>query len=292
MSDLPGSNLLSLLEPGLLGITWCVSIRSRSYRRFPAFFAFLSCRLCVYLVLTVILRTMHSGWIGVHEAYAAYYYIYWLGYLTGAAMVFLVIQAIFGHVIEPFPGLHRIGLIGFRWATATAVLVAIAMAIFPIGANQDLLIVVASGVMRCMSILKLCLLAFILLSMQSLRVSPRSREFGISLGMAMIAMAELGGAAFAFNQSTMASVANYVSQIVMTLATAVWAAYFVGPAVERGAIVVPQSSPLLRWNEVASALEKPPPQVILGAPSSSFFLQDVEKAVDRVMERNARNSGD
>jgi hypothetical protein len=293
MSNFPGINLLSIIEPALLGVTWCVFMRHRAYRRFPAFCAYLSCRLGVYVVLSLVLRATHLGLIDKYVAYTTYYYIFWLGYLAGAAMAFLVIQSVFSRLIEPFPGLHRLGLIGFRWATATSVLIAVVMAIFPADLNQDILIEATSGVMRCMSILELCLLALILFSMQTVRLSAKSWEFGIALGLAMIASAELAASAFAFGHSTMASVANYASQIVVTLAAAVWAVYFSRPAVERAAFRLPQSSPLRRWNEVASALTEPAPQIALGAaPVNTFFLQDVEKAVDKVMERNAMYSGE
>jgi hypothetical protein len=166
------------------------------------------------------------------------------------------------------------------------------MSIFPAGLNQNLLVVATSGAMRCMSILELCLLVFILLSMQTLHLSLKSKEFGIALGLAMIASAELGGSAFAFGHSTMASVANYASQIVVTLAAAVWAVTFSRPAVERQAIQLAQSSPLHRWNEVARALAEPAQQIALGSSlQGTFFLQEVEKAVDKVMERNSMNAG-
>jgi hypothetical protein len=287
MSYLPGTNLLSMLEPLLLGLTWCIFMRRKAYQRYPAFCAFLSCRLGVYVVLSLILRAVRFGILDKYVAYTTYYYIFWIGYLAGAAMAFLVIQSVFSNVIEPFPGLRRFGMIGFRWATATSVLIAVVMSIFPAGLNQNLLVVATSGIMRCMSILELCLLAFILLSMQTLRLSLKSKEFGIALGLAMIASAELAGSAFAFGHSTMASVANYASQVVVTLAAAVWAVSFLRPTVERQAIRLAESSPLHRWNEVAKALVEPAPQVSLGPlPQVTFFLQDVEKAVDKVMERN------
>jgi hypothetical protein len=292
MSYLQGTNLLSVVEPVLLGLTWFVFMRRKAYERYPAFCAFLSCRLGVYIVLSSILRLVRLGLVDKYVAYATYYYIFWIGYLAGAAMAFLVIQSVFNSVIEPFPGLKRFGMIGFRWATATSVLIAVVMSIFPAGLNQNLLVVATSGAMRCMSILELCLLVFILLSMQTLHLSLKSKEFGIALGLAMIASAELGGSAFAFGHSTMASVANYASQIVVTLAAAVWAVTFSRPAVERQAIQLAQSSPLHRWNEVARALAEPAQQIALGSSlQGTFFLQEVEKAVDKVMERNSMNAG-
>jgi hypothetical protein len=47
---------------------------------------------------------------------------------------------------------------------------------------------------------------------------------------------------------------------------------------------------LRRWNEIAGALTPSAPQFTLGPSPSNFFLQDVEKAVDRVLEKNSGNS--
>jgi hypothetical protein len=54
---------------------------------------------------------------------------------------------------------------------------------------------------------------------------------------------------------------------------------------------VPANSTIYRWNEIASALGHTGTQVAVVQPtSSSFFLTDVEKVVEKVLTRNLRES--
>jgi hypothetical protein len=277
---------LSVLEPIFLtGTLWALA-RSNSYRRLPAFGAYLACRLAVDAPLLLLLYGVRLHLVERHLAYSIYYYVYWVGYLVGAGLALLVVHEIFSHLMQPLPGLGRYGLMVFRWVTLTSVLIALAVALYPTGTGQSPLVAATSGAMRCMSILELCLLTFIIVSMHTLRLSPRSWEFGVSLGLGMIAAADLFGSAFAFGQSTLASIAGYGSQVVVTLGVAVWMVYFARPKQETSLVRNVPSS-LRRWNEIANALTPPAPQFTLGPSPSNFFLQDVEKAVDRVLEKNS-----
>src|SRR5271163_2524990 len=280
-------DVLAAAEPVFLAATLCAFVRAKAHREFPAVGIYLICRLGIYAALSVILNAARVSWLDKHLAYALYYYVFWLGYLAGAGTALLVIQEVFRHLMRPLPGLGRYGLIAFRWVTVTSVLLALATALYPTHQNRDLLVAATGGVMRCMSLLELCLLAFILVSMQSLRLPARSREFSVALGLAMIAAAELFGSAFAFGHPTLASVANYGSDIVVTLAPAAWLICFLRPVPEssRESSV---SAPLQRWNEIAGALGQPTQPVAL-IPSSDSFLGDVEKVVDRVLEKNLAN---
>jgi hypothetical protein len=59
------------------------------------------------------------------------------------------------------------------------------------------------------------------------------------------------------------------------------------PEPKRTAVRLESSSQLQKWNEIAVALGKPAPQIALGQPDPApFFLQDVERVVDRVLSRN------
>ncbi len=282
--------VLSVMEPVILAATLWALARSNAFRRLPAFGAYLACRLAVCAPLVSLLFGVHLHLIDKHLAYSIYYYVYWVGYLIGAGLALLVVHEIFSHLMQPLPGLGRYGLMAFRWVTLTSMLIALALALYPMGTNRNLLVAATSGAMRCMSILELCLLAFIVVSMQTLRLSPRSREFGVALGLGMIAAADLFGSALAFGHPTLASVASYGSQIVVTMGVAVWMIYFVRPEQEAPVVEATMRSPLQRWNEIANALAPSAPQVTLTPSSGNFFLREVEEAVDRVLEKNSGNS--
>jgi hypothetical protein len=288
MSLISGMSFLSTVEPILLGAAFLCVWRGKAYRGFPAFATYLVFRLAIFVALSLIIQGAHAGVVEKHLAYKSYYFVYWLGYLAGAAISFFVIQEVFRHLMAPLPGLRRLGLIAFRWVALTSVFIATAISILPVTLNRNLLIAATSGVMRSMSILELCLVAFIVISMQSLQTSPANRGTGVALGLGMIAAEDLFGSAFAFGHSGMNSIANYCCEVVGILAIGVWIYYFLKPEREAKLAILPASSPLLRWNEVANALGHPPPQVALGTPSD-FFLQDVEKAVDKVLKKNLAN---
>jgi len=277
---------LSVMEPLLLAGTLWAFARSKAYERLPAFGAYVTCRLAVCSPLLLLLFGAQLHLIETHLAYRIYYSVYWVGYLVGSGLALLAVHEIFSHLMRPLPGLGRYGLMAFRWVTVTSMLIALATALYPAGMVHSPLVAVTSGAMRCMSILELCLLTFVIVSMQTLRLSPRSWEFGVSLGLGMIAAADLFGSAFAFSHSTLASVAGYGSQVVVTMGVAVWMTYFVRSQQEPSLVPEVPSS-LRRWNQIADALTPPPPQLTLGPSPSNFFLHDVEKAVDRVLEKNS-----
>jgi len=286
-----GRDVLSVVELIFLAATCCAFVRGAVRRDFPAFGVFVAWRLGVYASLLAILEAVRLAGIDRHLAYALYYYVYWVGYLVGAGTALLVIHEVFRHLMRPIPGLGRYGLIAARWVTVTSVLLALAMALYPIGQNRSLLVAATGEAMRCMSVLELCLLAFILVSTQTLRLSPWSREFGVALGLGLIACADLFGSALAFRHSTLASMANYGSQIVLTVASGLWMLYFLRPQPEGRTEPVLQASPLQRWDEIAGALGEPAQHAGLVLPTDCF-LQDVEKVVDRVLEKNSLNTAE
>ena len=277
---------LSVVEPVLLAGTWWAFARSKAYERLPAFGAYLACRLAVCAPLLLLLYAVHFHLVERHLAYSIYFYVYWVGYLVGSGLALLVVHEIFSFLMQPLPALGRYGLMAFRWVTLTSVLIALVMALYPTNPNRIPLVAITSGAMRCASILELCLLAFVVVSMQTLRLSVRSWEFGVSMGLGMIAAADLFGSAFAYGHSTLASVAGYGSQIVVTLGVAVWMSYFVRQRHE-SLLAQEKTSSLRRWNEIADALGYSAPHVALTPAPSNFFLQDVEKAVDRVLQKNS-----
>ena len=281
------TRVLYSAEPVLLAATLFAFLKSGSYKRLPAFCAYLACRLAVVAPLVILIYAARSHVLEKHLAYSTYYYTYWVGYLVGAGLALLAVQEIFSHLMRPFPGLGRYGLMAFRWVSLISVLISLAVALYPTNSNRSPLVAATSGAMRCMSVLELCLLTFILVSMQTLRLSPRSRDFGVALGLGVIAAADLFGSAFAFGHSTLASVAVYGSQIVVTLGVTVWIVYFIRP--EPAAAVAQGTVSLQRWNEIADALGRSAPHVVLTPAASNFFLQDVERAVDRVLEKNSGN---
>ena len=140
--------------------------------------------------------------------------------------------------------------------------------------------------MRSQSVLALCMLTFLAFASNTLGVSFRSRIFGVTFGLAMMALSDLFTSAVFTNNASLASAANTWHEIAYLGAIAVWAGYFVQPEPARRLVTMPVTSPLMRWNDVAQTLGNPAGQVAVSYPPS--FMTDVFDLVENVMGPNGR----
>jgi hypothetical protein len=282
-------DLLIRLEPILLLVAGITFIRSGSANRYPALSTYFVVRGISLFLQDIFLLSGSTPAIGTFR-YTAYFYSYWVSYLITAIAIFFVIQEIFRKVMEPVPGLRRLGLLAFRWITIVSIVVSLGAVALPAGAAYRmpyLCETLSLSVMRCGSILELCLLAFLALSIHTLGRSFRSRLFGVALGFGVQASAELVGSALLAKHPAMNSSVNLFLQIVITMVLITWTSYFLvpEPEAERSMIVLPPASALARWNALAKGIGQMP-QAATAAPATGFFLQDIEGVVDRVLARN------
>jgi hypothetical protein len=281
--------LLTNLEPVFLLIVAVAFLRSGSARRFPALATYFAVRGAFLLGLDALL------WNGKMPAYGsvryiAYFWGYWVGYLVCAVAIFFVVQEIFKRVMEPVPGLRRLGLLTFRWIAIVSAVVSVGAIAMPASAKDAthyLLCEIGLHVMRCVSIMELCLMAFLALTIHTLGRSFRSRLFGVGLGFGIQAASDLIGSAMLSKYPAMDSPVNGAMQVMTTLVLVSWAAYFMvpEPSAERRMIVLPPSSVMARWNALAKGIGQAP-DVAVAAQPSGFFLQDIEGVVDRVLAKN------
>lgn len=281
-------NALAVAEPLLTVIAFGAFLRSNDRSRYPALQTLLVVRSIFTVELAIILNSVHFG-VPWHAMYYCYVYAWWCSYLVTAVAVYFVIREMFKHVMEPLPGIRRVGLVAFRWAATISVVVAIASALLPTGINAGLFHAASMRFLRCTSITELCLLALLAYSARSLRLSWRSRTFGVGLGLGMMALMDFVSSVFAFRHTGMNIPLNAVADIVTAVALMTWVAYFLIPEPQSEAAAAPVDSPLTRWNEIAVALGHTSPQVAVAA-SNQFFLQDVEGVVEKMLTKNAMKS--
>jgi len=288
------SNLFEILfklEPLFLVLAATAFFKSKSAQRLPALATYLVVRLASLVYLEVVYHWGGTAPVIPSARYSAYFYGYWLAYVASAVSIFFVVQEVFKRVMEPVPGLRRLGLMAFRWVSIVSIVVAVGAVALPAAAvpsySGDRIGPLCLQTMRCVSVMELCLLAFLALSIHSLGRSFRSRLFGIGLGFGMQAATELVFTAISARYPGLNSAANTVEQLVLTIVLITWTVYFVvpEPAAERNMIVLPPQSMLARWNALAKGLGQMPEPVMAGAPTG-FFLQDIEGVVDRVLAKN------
>lgn len=286
----PLLHVLTDIEPWLNLLALLLLWRAGSWKRFPAMTFYLGFRCFADAGLFFILEEHHFLSVSVGTQTLTYIYAYWACYLVGAVAIFFALEEVFKAVMQPVPGLQRLGLITFRWVAIATAVILIGMAVLPkYGSSDAFFTTLNLQLMRCVSILEICLLAYLALSVHSLGRSFRGRTFGIGLGFGLEAAGQLISSAMLSTPGSIWSSANLIVMSAGTIALATWMVYFLLPeaAEERGPITLPATSPLLRWNDIASALGQRPAHVSLGTASSAFFLQDVEQVVDKFLTKTS-----
>ena len=229
-----------------------------------------------------------SHWLNDY-CFLLYFLAYWGVYIASAVILFFVALEVFRSALAALPGLMKFGTVIFRWAAVASIIVSLASVSY---AHKGIMIIpdMALGLMRSVSVLELCLLAFLCFSMNALRLSVRDLAFGIALGFGMLSANDFVLGSLLSKNGSLTSPLQFVSEVLTLLSLAVWGTYFVLPEPVRSPVVLPANSTIYRWNEIASALGHTGTQVAVMQPASSFFLTDVEKVVDKVLSRNLRES--
>jgi hypothetical protein len=262
------------------------SARTPVRSRIPAMRAYLLVQAIGSLSMNILIN-FHV--MSREHRYSAYFGVYWLTFFAGSVAIYFVLQQVFQQSLSPLPGLRRLGMVVFRWIAVVTLVFAVGSSVVPMGLHFAALESSLYGAMRSISIMEICLLVFLALSVHSLGFSFRSRIFGVGLGFGISAAIDLIFSAIQQHHPEMVSYSNLFGQIGTLLALSTWIVYFLRVEPERTMVTLPVTSPLLRWNEIANALGHPAGQVVLSPPASTNFLHDVEKAVDKVLAKNALN---
>jgi hypothetical protein len=278
-------SVLSAAEFLLVAVMTFLFWKRKLQRRFPTMGAYLALRLASAPVLFFLLyrnqATPSQMW------YSLYFFAYWAVYIISAGMLFFICIEVFRSALSPFSGLMKFGIIIFRWAILASAIVTFSTLSL---SHRGLLLIpdIAFGLMHSVSILELCLLAFLCLCMNALRLSVRDMAFGISLGFGVMAANDFVAASLISRFVSLTAPLQFVYESMILLALGVWVAYCAVPEPARKPVVMPANSTVYRWNEIASALGHTGTQVAVQQPANSFFLSDVEKVVDKVLTRNLK----
>jgi hypothetical protein len=282
---------MSAAEFLLTAVLGFVFWRKELHRRFPAMGAFLALRIASAPVLSMLLLG-RSGWLVSGLDFKlicarAYFFTYWPVYIASAVVLYFVCMEVFKSALTSLPGLLKFGLVIFRWAVLVSVIVTVSSVSF---AHRGALIIpdVAIPLMRSVSLLELCLLAFLCLSMNALRLSVRDLSFGIALGFGVLSSNDFLFASLTARFSSMTAPLQFVYESVILLSLGTWVAYCTLPEPVRKPVVMPVNSTIYRWNEIASALGHTGTQVAVPQAANSFFLTDVENVVEKVLNRNLK----
>ncbi len=263
-------DLLSYIEPMLCGVALTMLIRSKAAGKFAFLTALLSCKIASAMICIPLL-VFGTRTLGLHRAYPMYFYTYWTTYAIESILSLMVIYSIFKLAMAPLKGLQTLGMLVFRWVAAISIAVAIGVAVSPHLSGVKFMVTMVTQLQQTSSILTLCLLLFVCFAIRPMGLSYRSRIFGISFGLGFLATTDLVRAAWLAHSSNMNSVVNIVSGAAICMTLCVWSAYFAFPEPKRRLIVLPTTSPFLRWNQISMALGDEPGYVAVGGIAPEIF---------------------
>lgn len=265
------------------------------HRRFPAMAAYLVLHLASMPLFLAAFQMLESH-PSIHGYYAFYMGVYFAVYIASAVLLYFICLEICRAALSAFSGLSKIGIAVFQWATLISVVVSLTSisearwgirGVYP----HDGIALATSlvyALMHSISILELCLLAFLCLGMNALRLSVRDTAFGIALGFGLMSANNFVLTSLVSHQTSPTAPIEFVYESAILVTLLIWAVYSAVPQPERKPVVVPASSRIYRWNEIASALGHTGTQVAVQQPANSFFLTDVEKVVEKVLNKNLK----
>jgi hypothetical protein len=206
----------------------------------------------------------HDHTLNVHLAYVLYFYVYWISFAVESVLALFVVYSVFRVAMAPLKGLQQLGMLVFRWAASISVVVALGSAFVPEMTSTKYLIAAISQLQRTQSILTLCLLVFVCFAILPMGLNYGSRIFGVSLGLGVLATNDLVQSAWLVFHPTVRTASSLVDGAVICVVLATWTAYFALPEPKRRLIVLPTTSPFLRWNQISQVLGDNPGFVAVG----------------------------
>lgn len=276
MTDKVFVHLLAYLEPILCAMLAYLIVRAKAAREFK----YLVSLLCVKVVCSAVclpILYLSSHGVVSRITYPLYFTAYWAGYALEAILSLCVIYSIFKLAMAPLKGLQTLGMLVFRWVAAISVAVAIGVAFAPHISGIKFVVSMVTQLQQTSSILTLCLLLFVCFAIRPMGLSYRSRIFGVSLGMGVLATVNLASAAWFAHYSSMYSVLTIIMALADGATLLAWTAYFAFPEPKRRMIILPTTSPFLRWNQISMALGDDPGYVAIGGiPPDVFAPAELE----------------
>ncbi len=251
-----------VLEMGIAGFM----LQRRMLRNFRFFFAYVLTQLVTFAVVFPAF---------VWRGYDSLFLLYWCCNAISVTFGFLVIHEIFVDVFRMFHTLRDLGTVLFKWAGLVMLLVAAVVSVSTNSSNLPPVMQAIVTLQRCVRMIQVGMVLFLLFFAQYVGVSRRQHSFGIALGFGSFAVIELilisswVGSHLDGPWMSIANMTAYNSSLLL------WLGYV---AVKRPAR--DSSRPLLqpqRWEQSLSDIHHPVP--------ADSLIPMFEGMVDRALSR-------
>jgi hypothetical protein len=257
---------LWLAHPTLqLGI--CIfMVRRGLLRNFKFFFAYIVTQLCSFAIVFPAF---------VWRSYSATFELYWCTNAISVTCGFLVIHEVFVDVFRSFNTLRDLGTVLFKWAGLVMLLVAGVVSVSTNSSEMAPWMQAIITSQRCVRIIQVGMILFLLFFAHYLGVSRRQHSFGIALGFGSFAVIELilicswVGNHLTGPWMSMANMAAYNTSL------ALWLGYVAvkRPARDTVSLLQPQ-----RWEQSLSDIHQTVP--------ADSLIPMFEGMVDRALSRS------
>jgi hypothetical protein len=261
---------LWIAQPVMQTVIAIAMFRRGQHRAFKFFFAYIIAQILTFAVICP--TYLYS--------LSAYFYISWFATAVSVALGFQVIHEAFLDVFRPFHTLRDLGSVLFKWAGLVMLLVAGVVSVSTRSSDTAPWVEAIMTAQRCVRIIQVGMVLFLLFFARYLGVSRRQHSFGVALGFGTFALVEL---------ALIATWAGYrLSDVSMSLinmaaydcALFIWLGYTLAKSPAREA-----SSTLLRpqrWEQSLSDIQHPLP--------ADSLIPMFEGMVDRALSRTHSTS--
>jgi hypothetical protein len=253
-----------------------ILIVRRQWRDYHWLGIFLAVRLTSDLLLDFA-HLVRGSILSDQTAYNLYFYTYWLDFAVESLLMLMIVYGVFKLAMSPLKGLQTLGMLIFKWAAGISVAVSLGSVFVPHITGAKYIIAAISQLQRTQSILTLSLLVFVFFAIRPMGLSYRSRIFGVSLGLCIMSVSDLVQSTWLMVSPNMHGAFSAISGCAICLILAIWTCYFAMPEPKRRMIVLPTTSPFLRWNQISQALGDDPGFVAVGGvPPEMFATAELE----------------
>jgi hypothetical protein len=255
---------LWIAHPALQSVIIVLMLCRGLHRQFKYFFAYILTQLVTFAIVYPTYR--HPGVV---------FYLYWLCQAIGVACGFAVIHEVFLDVFRSFHTLQDLGTVLFKWAGLVMLLVAGVVSVSTYSSAMPPWMQAITTTQRCVRIIQVGMVLFLLFFARYLGISRRQHSFGIALGLGSVAVVELVLVASWVGKHLANPWMSIVNMTAFNLSLALWLGYLAARSPSRDA-----SSTLLRpqrWEQSLSDIQHPVPV--------NSLIPMFESMVDRALSR-------
>jgi len=250
-----------LLQSGIAALM----LRRGLYTKFKFFFGYILIQLVTFAVV------FPTYWYN----YKACFYLYWGCEAISVAFGFGVIHEVFVDVFRSFYTLRDLGTVLFKWAGLVMLLVAGVVAVSANSSEMGPFLQAIITAQRCVRIVQVGMVLFLLFFSQYVGISRRQHSFGIALGFGSFAVVELILIASWVGNHLGNNAMSVVNMAAYNVTLVVWLVYAALKSPARDA-----STSLLRpqrWEQSLSDIHNPVP--------ADSLIPMFEGMVDRALSR-------